>query len=324
MSRPSSKLPNLTTDTAKFISHIEENTDQPLYKLTPQEARKVLLDLQSKTHEEIEADIQDMNIMTPSTGNVDVRIVRPKGNNEKLPVILYIHGGGWILGDKETHDMLIRKLAKETNTVVVFPQYSRSPEAQYPIAVNQVYATLQYIYEYPEVFNIDSDKIIIAGDSVGGNMATSTALRALKENGPKILLQTLFYPVTNADMDTGSYQDFKDGPWLTQKAMEWFWDAYLPDKKHRDDIYASPLKASLEDLKCMPPTLIITDENDVLRDEGEAYARKLDASGVRVLNVRVNGTVHDFMMLNGLSQTEPAKGAIKLTCSVINKILKNC
>lgn len=321
MTEPNSKLPNLTTKTEEFVSMLEEQDDEPLYKMTPENARRFLNNLQEKTHKEIEADVTDMNIFTETADNVDIRVVRPKGNTEKLPVILYIHGGGWVLGGKESFDMLIRKLAVCTNSVVIFPAYALSPEVHYPVAFNQIYGVLEYVFENPEQFNIDENRIAIAGDSAGANMAAVTALKAKNENGPKILFECLFYPVTNADMDTKSYDLFKDGPWLTKKAMEWFWDAYVPDKKLRDDAYISPLKAEEEDLAGFPPTLIITAENDVLRDEGEAFARKLDTAGVEVLNVRVNGTIHDFVLLNALADTQPAKGALSLACKMLKKAL---
>lgn len=176
-------------------------------------------------------------------------------------------------------------------------------------------------FSNPDDLNIDENRIAIAGDSAGGNMAAVTALKAKNLKGPKILFQCLFYPVTNADMDTKSFDDFKDGPWLTKKAMEWFWNAYVPEKKLREDPYISPLKADIDDLKGLPPALIISVENDVLRDEGEAYARKLDVAGVDVLNVRVNGTIHDFLMLNALSDTPQAKGALELACKVLKHAL---
>lgn len=322
MSSPNSKLPNLSSKTEEFITAIEEMDTEPLYKMTPEKARRFLSKLQEKTHKEIEADVTDTNIFTETADNVDIRVVRPKGNNEKLPVIIYVHGGGWVLGGKEDFDMLIRKLAVCTNSVVVFPAYALSPEVHYPVAANQIYAVLQFLYENPGEFNIDENKIAIVGDSAGGNMAAVTALRAKNQKGPKILFQCLFYPVTSADMDTKSYDDFKDGPWLSKKAMEWFWDAYVPDKKLRNDPYISPLNAEIDDLKDLPPALIITDENDVLRDEGEAYARKLDVAGVDVLNVRVNGTFHDFLLLNGLADTPQAKGALDLACDVLKKALQ--
>ena len=320
MSEANSKLPNLTAETEEFISKIEAADGQPLYKMTPQEARNFLENLQSQTHKEISANTTDTTILTEA-GNVDIRVVKPQHTEEKLPVILYLHGGGWILGGKESFDMLIKKLAVFTNSTVVFPDYSRSPEVQYPTALNEIYAVLEYIFQNPEEFNIDPQRIAIAGDSAGANMATVTALRAINKNGPKILFECLFYPVTNSDMDTKSYDLFKDGPWLSKKAMEWFWEAYVPDKKLRDDIYISPLKAEEEDLAKLPQTLIITAENDVLRDEGEAYARKLDSAGVDVLNVRINGTIHDFLMLNALADTLPARGAMALACTMLKKAL---
>ena len=320
MSEANSKLPNLTAETEEFISKIEAADGQPLYKMTPQEARNFLENLQSQTHKEISANTTDTTILTEA-GNVDIRVVKPQHTEEKLPVILYLHGGGWILGGKESFDMLIKKLAIFTNSTVIFPDYSRSPEVQYPTALNEIYAVLEYIFQNPEEFNIDPERIAIAGDSAGANMATVTALRAINKNGPKILFECLFYPVTNSDMDTKSYDLFKDGPWIRKKAMEWFWEAYVPDKKLRDDIYISPLKAEEEDLSKLPRTLIITAENDVLRDEGEAYARKLDSAGVDVLNVRINGTIHDFLMLNALADTLPARGAMALAGTMLKKAL---
>lgn len=320
MTTPSSKHPYLSFETQDFIDKLNSENSKPLYELLPQEARIVLDDLQSLYPTDIEADITDKTIST-LTGNIDIRIVRPVGNIEKLPAIVYIHGGGWILGGTKSHDTLIRKLAHCTKSVVIFPVYSRSPEAVYPTAVNECYSVLEYISKNPEEFNINENKIAVAGDSAGGNMATVLAMKAQKENGPKICFQALFYPVTDASMNTKSYSDFKDGPWLSKKAMEWFWDAYMPDKSLREDPLISPLKAEIDDLKGLPPALVITDENDVLRDEGEAYARKLNQAGVKVISARINGTIHDFMMLNALSNTQPTKGAFALAGKIIKKVL---
>lgn len=321
MTEANSKLPNLTTKTEDFISMLENKDAKPLYKMTPEQARQFLDNLQKETHKDILADVKDTQIFTENKNSIALRIIRPANNNEKLPAIIYLHGGGWVMGGKESFDMLIKQLAINTNSVVIFPEYSRSPEAKYPVALKEIYSVLEYIYENPDEFNIDNDSIAIAGDSAGANMATVTALKAKKQNGPKIKFQCLFYPVTNADMDTKSYDLFKDGPWLSKKAMEWFFEAYAPDKESRNDIYVSPLKADEEDLKGLPPTLIITAENDVLRDEGEAYARKLDSAGVDVLNIRINGTIHDFLMLNALSDTQCAKGALNLACNMLKKAL---
>lgn len=327
MSDANSKLPNLNTKTEEFISMLEQRDNAPLYTLSPDGARDFLDNLQKETHKNIEADITDLNVPTEDTQDIQVRMVRPKNSTEKLPVILYIHGGGWVMGGRDSFDMLIRKLAVCTDSALFFPEYSLSPEAQYPQALNEISRVLDYIYNNAKELNIDNTKIAIAGDSAGGNMATVTALAVKKTlqkekaNKPDILFECLFYPVTNADMDTKSYDSFKDGPWLSKKAMEWFFDAYAPERELRDDATVSPLKASEEELALLPPTLIITDENDVLRDEGEAYARKLDSAGVDVLNVRVNGTIHDFVMLNALSDTFAAKGALDIACKMLKDVL---
>lgn len=320
MTEPNSKLPNLNNITEEFISMLEQQDTPPLYKLNPKDARQVLDNIQKQYHKEIETDVTDTTIFVEPSQHIKLRIVRPKNNKEKLPAILYIHGGGWVIGGVESYDMVIKKLAVCTNSVVVFPIYSLSPEAKYPTAINEIYSTLQYMYNSPELFNIDRNNVALVGDSVGGNMATVTAIRAKNKRGPQIKFQCLFYPVTNADMDTKSYELFKDGPWLSKKAMEWFFDSYAP-KSQRDDIYISPLKAQEEDLENLPPTLVITAENDVLRDEGEAYGRKLESAGVDVLNIRMNGTIHDFIMLNALSETQPSKTAFELACNMLKDAL---
>lgn len=323
MGEANSKTPHLDRVTAEFLANLESHDSKPLYEMEIDEARQFLVDLQKKKHKEIPADVTDLSIPTENAGPVSVRLIRPENYNEPLPVIIYLHGGGWILGDKETHDMLIRRLANCTNSVVAFVNYTRSPEAVYPTAINQAYGVLKHFYENPEDYSIDSDRIIVAGDSAGGNMAAAVALRAMREDGPKVLFQALLYPVTDANMDSESYKLFKDGPWLSKKAMEWFWDAYLPDKKMKNDLYVSPARANMEDLAGLPPALIITGENDVLRDEGEEYARKLDEAGVKVMNFRVNLTIHDFMMLNGLHHSKAVKGAFKFLCSVLAHKLHN-
>ena len=311
--------PCLNSTAKKFVEMLKKEDNPPLYDLSPDDARIFLRNLQRKSHKEIEADTRDINIFTPEAGNVDIRVIRPKNNHDKLPAIIYIHGGGWILGDKEVYDMPSKKLANETNSVVIFVNYTKSPEAKYPTALNQIYGVLRYIFDNHDEFNIFQDKIAIVGDSAGGNMAAATAIRAKKENGPKIVCQVLIYPVTDADMNTKSYDDCKNGPWLTKKAMEWFFDAYAPDKKLRNSLYVTPLKAEIEDLTGLPPAIIITDENDILRDEGEAYARKLDMAGVDTMSIRINGTFHDFFMLNTLADTASSRGAMMLVSSFLQK-----
>ena len=313
MTEPSSRLPNLTKDTEEFINEIESENATPLYELTPKEARDFLKNLQSKTFKKIDADIEEIDIE-----GVKTFVVKPlTDTTKKLPAVLYLHGGGWVMGDEYVFENLIREIANCAEAAVIFPEYTPAPEARYPQQINEAYSVLNYIYNNSDELNIDKNKIAIMGDSAGGNMAAAITLKTKEEKGPNIKFQLLLYPVTNADMDTDSYENFSDGPWLTKKAMEYFWDAYVPNVSLRQNKYISPLHADVEDLKNLPSTLILTVENDVLRDEGEAYARKLDNAGVDVINVRINGTIHDFMMLNALSETEPVKGALKIICSVL-------
>lgn len=298
--------PVLEPVTNAFVQSLEGST--PIYQLTPDEARKVLHGAQSGGVEKPDVEIDDRSLPVGPTGSTRVRVIRPAGHEGLLPVIVYFHGAGWVMGDTTTHDRLVRELAVGAGAVVVFVDYERSPEARYPVAVEQDFAVTRYVAEHPDEFGVDASRLVIAGDSVGGNMAAVVALRAKEEQGPAIAAQLLFYPVTDAAMDSGSYREFADGPWLTKPAMAWFWDAYLPDVDARRDIHVSPLNASKDDLQGLPPALVITDENDVLRDEGEAYARKLIEAGVTVTATRYLGTIHDFVMLNALAQT-PAKNA---------------
>ncbi len=312
---------NLTEDTQKFIDNLTSQGGKPLYEMTPENARQFFENLQMQDYRPVDAYVEDTLIKTQNY-EIPIRIFKPKKTNKKLPVILYIHGGGWILGSKHSWDRFLRQFAVRTNSTIIFPEYSRSPEAKYPQAINEIYETLEYIFDNPKDFKIDPEKIVIAGDSVGGNMATVTALRSSIENGPKIISQILFYPVTNAEMNTQSYKDFSEGPWLTRKAMEWFWQAYEPDREKRKHPFMSPINATKDELKNLPPALIVTAENDVLRDEAETYAQKLDLSGVKTTNIRINGTIHDFMILNAIYNTEPVKAAFLLACEMIKQIFK--
>ncbi len=304
-----------------FIKVLENSGGKPLYELTPKEARRVLRSVQSNPCCRPAANIEEITATLDNGKEMRLLIVRPENTNETLPVVFYIHGGGWVMGDELTHDRLIRQLAEEVPAAVVFPVYMPSPEAQYPQTTNDLFAALRYIAEYGAQYDLDTSRLAVAGDSVGGNMATVMALMAKENNfSPKIDFQLLFYPVTNADLDSESYQTFFDGPWLTKKAMEWFWEQYAPNKADRKEVYASPLKASVEQLTGLPPALVITAENDVLRDEGEAYARKLDEAGVPVGSVRMNGTIHDFLMLNDLADNVPTKAAFALAVVALQDI----
>jgi acetyl esterase len=283
----------------------------PIYTLAPGAARNVLSSVQTSVKVALPAvDVQDHTLAVGPTGHTKVRVLRPVGAKGALPVIVYVHGGGWVLGDTQTHDRLARELTAGSGAVMVFVDYDRSPEARFPVAIEQAYAVLRHVAEHPGEFSADPTRMVIAGDSVGGNMAAVVALMAKERSGPKLTAQLLFYPVTDASMSTGSYAEFAEGPWLTAKAMAWYWDQYMPEARFRSDIHASPLNATPDDLRGLPRTLLIVDENDVLRDEGEAYGRKLAEAGVPVTSLRYNGTVHDFMMLNPLAETPAVRAAV--------------
>ena len=302
--------PVLEPTTQKFIDALSASGGPAIYTLTPDEARDVLSGAQSGEIAKPAVDITDTTFAVGPTGATKVRIIRPQGNTDRLPVIVYFHGAGWVMGDTGTHDRLVRELSVRANAALVFVDYERSPEARYPVAIEQDYAVTKYVAEHSEQLNVDPTRLAIAGDSVGGNMTAVVSLLAQERGGPDISAQVLFYPVTDADFDNGSYTEFANGPWLTKPAMDWFWNQYLPEGIDRTDPKITPIHATSEQLSGQAPALVITAENDVLRDEGEAYARKLSQAGVDVTVTRYNGTIHDFVMLNALADTPAAKGAI--------------
>src|SRR3954453_19618120 len=291
-----------------------------LNELSPAEARAVVDELQAAPIDKIPVDDR-WTTVPADVGDVRVRIVRPPDAAGTLPVILYMHGGGWVLGNADTHDRLVRELAVGTGAAVVFVEYDRSPEARYPVAIEQGYATAQWIVREGAANQLDADRIAVAGDSVGGNMTAALTLMAQERGDVRFVHQSLYYPVTDAAMDTASYQQFAEGYFLTATMMAWFWDAYEPDVKRRLEPLASPLRASDEQLAGLPPAFLIVGEADVLRDEGEAYAARLRAAGTPVTTVRYDGITHDFMMLNALSDTHATRAAIAQAIAVLRNAL---
>ena len=311
--------PTLELHTQEFVDSLAGAP--PIYTLSPADARSVLAQAQSIPVGKPSAQTEDIALPVGPTGSVPIRVIRPVGATEVLPVVMYFHGGGWVLGDRDTHDRLVREIAVGAQAAVVFVDYARAPEARYPVAIEQAYAATRYVADNAAELGIDPLRLAVAGDSVGGNMAAAVTLIAKQRRGPNIAFQLLFYPVTDSGFDTPSYNQFADGPWLTKRAMEWFWDAYLPDPAVRKQPTATPLNASLDQLASLPEALVIVDENDVLRDEGEAYARKLSDAGVRVISVRYNGTIHDFVMLNALADTPATRGAIAQAVGALRRAL---
>ncbi len=262
--------------------------------------------------------IEDMSIPGGPTGYVNVRIIRPIEPADSLPVIMYFHGGGWTVGNKYTYDKLIRELANKTNAAVIFVEYSLSPGVRYPVAIEEAYHAMEYVANNGRQLNLDSSRLAVSGDSAGGNMAAVMTIMAKQRNGPKIAYQVLFYPVTDANFDTPSYHSFASGYELDRDTMERFWDSYLPDKEARMQPMASPLQASRDLLKGLPPALVITAEQDVLRDEGEAYALKLADAGVPVTGVQYLGMAHGFIMPDELMDMPATQEAIDLASETLS------
>ena len=292
------------------LSVVDATSTPPfIYELEPAAARKVLEDLQAAPVDKLPVE-EEWVTVPAAVGDVRVRIIRPIDSAGTLPVIVYMHGGGWILGNAATHDRLVRELAVGARAALLFVEYPNSPEAHYPVAIEQGYATAQWVIREGADKGLDADRTAVAGESVGGNMAAALTLMA-KERGDVSFVQTsMYYPVTDAAMDTGSYDEFAEGYYLTRKSMEWFWDAYTTNPSERAEITASPNRATTEQLKGLPPTLVLVDAVDPLRDEGEAYAAKLRAAGVAVTTIRYDGVVHDFMLLNAMSEARATRAAI--------------
>jgi acetyl esterase/lipase len=259
--------------------------------------------------------------ITEDGRTVELTVVRPAAVKKKLPVFMFFHGGGWVLGDFPTHERFVRDLVVGSGAAAAFVNYTPSPEAHYPVAINQAYAATKWVAEHGDEINVDGKRLAIVGNSVGGNMAASVALMAKEQGGPQIKLQVLMWPVTDANFDTASYYQFAEGRFLTRNMMKWFWDNYTTDPNQRAEIHASPLRATVEQLQGLPRALIQVAENDVLRDEGEAYAHKLDAAGVNVTAVRYNGLIHDWGLLNALSQVPAMRSSLLQVSEELKKHL---
>lgn len=315
--------PRIFVQIREFLKLLNSGDGKPIEQLTPGEARKVLDDAQKSVTVDYSGIEESERIITQDGQKVTIHIVKPENSKAGAPVFIFIHGGGWVLGDYPTHRRLVRDLVVASGAVAVFPDYTPSPEAQYPVAINQIYAVTQWVAENGSAIGVNGKNLAVVGNSVGGNMTASVVLMAKEKKGPAIKLQVMLWPVTDANFETGSYKELGEGRFLTRNMMIWFWDNYLPDKNARKEIYASPLQATLEQLKGLPPALVQTAENDVLRDEGEAYARKLDEAGIPVTLTRYAGLIHDYGLLNPISGVPAVKTALLEAASVIKEALKD-
>ena len=313
--------PRILTNIRSFLKVLNSGDGKPIEQLSPEDARKVLVDAQNSVTVNTSGIEESARTIVQDGEKVRIHIVKPIGANPGSPVFIFIHGGGWVLGDFPTHRRLVRDLVVGSGAVAVFPDYTPSPEAHYPTAINQIYAATKWVSEHGDEIGVDGKNLAVVGNSVGGDMTAAVVLMAKDKNGPAIKLQVMLWPVTDANFETGSYKELGEGRFLTRNMMMWFWDNYLPDKNRRKEIYASPLQASINELKGLPRTLIQVAENDVLRDEGEAYGRKLDEAGVPVTVARYGGLIHDYGLLNPIANVSAVQTALFQAAAVIRQAL---
>ena len=314
--------PQVFTEVRSFLKALNSGDGKPLEQLSVADARGVLVGAQKSVEVNYSGIEESEKVISQNGLKVKIHITKPKGAKADAPVFIFIHGGGWVLGDYPTHRRLVRDLVVASGAVAVFPDYTPSPEAQYPVAINEIYAATQWVSENGKEIGVNGKNLAVVGNSVGGNMTAAITLMAKDKKGPHIKLQVLLWPVTDANFETESYNSFANGRFLTKNMMKWFWDNYLPDNNKRKEIYASPLQASLDQLKDLPPALVQTAENDVLRDEGEAYARKLNEAGVPVTLTRYSGLIHDYGLLNPIANVPAVQTAIEQAAVVIKSTLK--
>ncbi|WPU99185.1 alpha/beta hydrolase [Mucilaginibacter sp. cycad4] len=313
--------PHIESNVKAFLNVLNSGTGKPIEQLSPKDARLVLVGAQ----ESVKFDYSDISvtekIITEDGQQIKLDIVKPANAKGVLPVFMFFHGGGWVLGDFPTHKRLVHDLVVNSGAAAVFVNYTPSPEAHYPVAINQAYSATKWVAAHGAEINVDGKRLAVVGNSVGGNMAAVVALMAKDKKGPELKLQVLLWPVTDANFETGSYNQFATGRFLTKNMMKWFWDNYAPNLEDRNQIYASPLQATTDQLKGLPTAVIETAENDVLRDEGEAYGRKLDEAGVKVSSIRYNGMIHDWGLLNPLAKVPGTQSAMLHAAAEIKKAL---
>ncbi|AWF83099.1 alpha/beta hydrolase [Microbulbifer sp. A4B17] len=312
--------PGVEKNTQGFLQALAQGGGKPIEQLSPKDARAVLVGAQEGAQLP-PAEVSKKTI-TVNGENLELTIVKPKNTRGQIPAFMYFHGGGWVLGDYSTHERLIRDLVQRSGAAAVYVDYTPSPEAKYPTAINQAYAATLWVAENGEKIGVDGSRLAVAGNSVGGNMAAVVALMAKEKGTPDLQFQLLLWPVTDANFNNASYKQFAQDHFLTRDMMKWFWNNYTTDPKQRNEIYASPLRASKSQLVGLPPALVQTAEMDVLRDEGEAYARKLNEAGVTVTAVRYNGMIHDYGLLNALSDVPAVQDALDQAGSELREHLK--
>ena len=329
MSQPiATKTPSVATDPridpAVRAFLVELNKDSsPFWELPQPKPQEIVTGLQNKTAVDMSGVTIAEKTIKEDNRTVKLYIMTPHTRPGKPGVLLFIHGGVWIVGNFENHKRLLRDLVVGSGQIGVFVEYTPLPEAKYPTQLEECYAALKWVAAHAGEFGADGDRIAIAGNSVGGNMTAALTLMAKDKNGPKIAYQALLIPATDASVDTESYHEFGTDRFLSRAFMKYGWDLYAPDEKTRNNPYVSPLRATPDQLKGLPPALVITAENDPLRNEGEAYAHKLQQAGVSVTATRYNGMIHDFVLLNAIRGVAGTQAAIQQVNDGIREALKS-
>ena len=317
----SAQQPVLDAAVRAFLDRLAESGAAPIHALGFAEARQALAAMQAGPVAAPSVAIEDITLSVGPTGSVAVRMFRPPGDNGPQPAVIYLHGGGWVMGGKHTHDRLVRELAAGARATFVFVDYALAPEACYPVQNEQAYAVLTHVRDNAVVLGLDASRIAVAGDCVGGNMAAALTLLAKRRRGPEIAFQLLFYPVLD-DVDHGpSHGGSGEIPWLTQQAKAAYIDAVMPDAACRAEVTAFPLKASVVQLNDLPTALVVVAEHDIVRDEGEAYVRKLVQAGVTATCTRCNNTIHDFVVLDALADAPITRYAVAQAIAALRAAL---
>jgi acetyl esterase len=313
--------PNIDPQVRSFLAGVNKDSG-PFWTLPGPQVRAVLTGLQGKTS----VDLSGITIAEKTISENDLRvklyILKPEKAVGNPPVLLFIHGGVWIAGDFKNHKRLVRDLVVGSGAAAIFIEYTSIPDAIFPTQVEQNYAVAKWVAKHGAEIGVDGSRMAVAGNSVGGGMSAALTLMARDRGGPHIRLQVLLIPATDTNFETESYKKFDTGRFLARAFMEFGWNIYAPDEKVRKNPYAVPMRATVDQLRGLPPALVITAENDPLRDEGEAYARKLKEAGVSVTAIRYNGMIHDFVLLNGIYDVPAVQAALRQTSDDIREALK--
>ncbi|MCC8087716.1 MAG: alpha/beta hydrolase fold domain-containing protein [Rikenellaceae bacterium] len=312
--------PHLSVGTKEYLKVLNASST-PVESLGVQGARNVLINAQKAVNVDLSGIDESEKTITADGHTIKLNIVRPQGVTEKLPVFIFIHGGGWVLGDYDTHKRLVRDIVVASGLACVFVNYTPSPEAKFPQPTNEIYAATKWVAENGDEINVDGKRLAVIGNSVGGNMTMATALNAKEKGGPDIKCLVMMWPVTDASKDFPSWREYGQQRFLTSSLMSWMFEQYTSNPNDQNDIHFSPLRATTAQLSGLPPTLIEVAENDILRDEGEAMGRKLDLAGVNVTTIRFDGVTHDWGLLNGFANLPQTKSLAIFTAAYLNNFI---